>query len=122
MSEDARTRYIENVRPADGPLVGEGRVIEPPPAPERKSSIRTYDPSQVKMTFNGVELEGFMNDRFFEVEVEGGVETTPLKVSFTGTCELTIPVLWNPKRWRRRLFRKKRMALRLRRGRGACSS
>lgn len=46
---------------------GAARFPEDPKPPKK---VRTYDPKDVKVTFNGVELKGFADGAFIEVERE----------------------------------------------------
>jgi hypothetical protein len=109
------------------PYVGIGRVIEPPLAPEKPLTARVYDPRKVVATFNGIEFEGFIDGTFIEVERAqprsvGARELPDVKFTARVPCFVRTWTIKIPKRLLRKWRRKKRMKLRRRRGRGACSA
>lgn len=103
MSDEDRARFVEDINAQI--LAHEVRVPE----------VKTYDPMDAKITFNGVELTGFMDGTFLEfLEVER--DEGAFKLNAGGTITITLdqtgrPLVWcDAKRDRRRarMRRKKR--------------
>ena len=59
--------------------------------PGEPGVIKTYDPKDVVVTFNGIEIKGFSDGTFIETEDEFPEhERNPVSAKRSGTCTLTL--------------------------------
>jgi hypothetical protein len=54
------------------------------------AEAKIYDPKDVKVTFNGVELTGFLDGDFIKFERDDEFVTPQINVSGSGTCTFTL--------------------------------
>jgi len=59
----------------------------------RKSELKCYDPNQVVVTFNGVEIKGFMDGSFIQVERDPEVP----RPSASGSGRVTLTLVQAPR-------------------------